>query len=100
MYVIPMVSLMAPLHSLGQENQNYVQHDFLGHVIILVPVSMSDQTDGIINITTGFLVSKQSNEIEVQHDFFGHLMSFAPVSESHDSIIHDAIAILNSGCSK
>ena len=35
----PAVSLMVPLHSLGQDDQNEMQHDFFGH---LRPLALHD----------------------------------------------------------
>ena len=34
------------MHSLGQDNQNEVQHDFFGHVTPLSPVSTSESANG------------------------------------------------------
>ena len=51
-------SSMAPLHSLGQDDQNEVQHDFLCHVMPWVPVSASHDADGSINGTTAFPTSR------------------------------------------
>ena len=39
--------LMALLHSLGQDDQYVVQHDFFGHVIPLEPEPASYDVNGI-----------------------------------------------------
>ena len=48
---------MAPLHSIYQEDQNEVQHDFLGHVIPLA--SAAHDADGVVSSTTAFPRSRQ-----------------------------------------
>ena len=50
-----MASTMTSLHSLGQDDQNEVQHDCLGHVIPLGPVYVSHDVSGSINIITAFV---------------------------------------------
>ena len=54
-HVIPRLSSMAPLHSLGEDYQNGLQHDFFHHVTLLAPVSFD--TDDIINGNIAFLRS-------------------------------------------
>ena len=48
------------LHSLGQDDQNDVQNDFLGHVSPLGPALASCHADSVFNIPTTFLRSRQS----------------------------------------
>ena len=48
---------MALLQSLGQDDQNKVQHYFVGHVMQLVPVSASHHANGIGNSTIAFPMS-------------------------------------------
>ena len=40
---------VAPLYSLGQDDQNEMQYDIFGHVMLLVPAFASHTTDGIMN---------------------------------------------------
>ena len=50
---MPMISSMAPLHSLGQDDQNEVQYDSAGHVM---PFTLaSHDADGVINVTIAFI---------------------------------------------
>ena len=53
------VLLIAPLHSLGQDNWNVVQHAFF-HVMWLTQLLASCDVNSIINYTTEFLWSMQS----------------------------------------
>ena len=58
-----MVSPMASLHSLGQDDGNEVQHDFFVHVMSLA--SASHDTNGTINGTwhkKSYNTSKQSSK--------------------------------------
>ena len=48
---------MAPLHFLGQDNQNELQHDLFVHVMPLALASASSYADGVIN---GILSSLRS----------------------------------------
>ena len=50
---------MAPLHSLGRDKHNEVQHYFFGHVMQLEPALASYDADTIINGTTTCLRSTQ-----------------------------------------
>ena len=50
---------IAPLHSLGQDNQNEVQHDIFGHVMPLALVLASCDANGIVNSTSAFLRARQ-----------------------------------------
>ena len=47
---------MAPLHSLGQDDQIEVQQDFIGNVMPLTMASYD--ADGVINGTIAFLMSR------------------------------------------
>ena len=67
--------LTAPLHSLDQDDQNKVQHDFSGHVTSLAQVSVSHDTDGIVNST---LCPDDQND-------FSPVMPLVPVSLSPDA---------------
>ena len=60
---------MEPLNSLGKDDQNEVQHDFLHNVTPLALVS--HDTDGIINGTKISL--HQDNWNDVQHEISGHV---------------------------
>ena len=57
---MPMVSLMAQLHSLSQDDQNELQNDFFGYVVPFVAVLASCDGDGIISGNIIFLRSRQS----------------------------------------
>ena len=50
-----MAPSMVPLHFLGQDDQNEVQHDIIGHLMPLVLAS--HDADGIINGTIALLKS-------------------------------------------
>ena len=56
--VMPIVLSMAPLHSLGQDNSNEVQHDLFGHVTLLVLASASCIANSIVNDTIESLGSR------------------------------------------
>ena len=47
--VMPMVLSMAPLHSLGHNDQNEVKHDFFNHVVPIEPTLLSCGANCIIN---------------------------------------------------
>ena len=72
-----MASSMAPLHSLGRDDRNEVQHDFLSCYAIesgtgfmwLMALSMTPQHS-----------LHQDNQNEVQHDFLGHITPIAQIS--------------------
>ena len=49
---------MAPLNFLGQDNQNEMQHDFFGHMMLLALALMSHGADGVINGSVAFLRSR------------------------------------------
>ena len=49
---------VAPLNSLGHDDQNEVQHDHLGHVMPLTPTLASSNADGVINDIIAFIRSK------------------------------------------
>ena len=51
-------SSMAPLYLLGQDKQNEVQHDFSGHVMLLVLTLASSDVVGIVNGTIAFVISR------------------------------------------
>ena len=84
-HVMQKALLMAPLHSLDQDDKNEVQHDFIGYVTPLAPASASHDADGIVNSTTTFLCLDEQSQ--VQNDFLVmlyhwcqcqcHLMSMA-----------------------
>ena len=90
---------VAPLHSLGQDNQNDGQHN-----------SWSCETTGVCQHYVIQMISStlplhslgQDDQIEVQHDFFGHVTPLAPVSVSHDAdgIVNDTTAFFRSRQSK
>ena len=67
-YVMPLASSIAPLHFFSQDNQNEVQHNSFGHVMLLINVSRSDHTNTAINGTIPLVRSRWSKEDE--HDFF------------------------------
>ena len=53
-------SSIAPLHRLGQDDQDEVQPDFSGHVTPLAVASASLHTDGIVSSTITFHRSRES----------------------------------------
>ena len=55
---MPLVLSMAPLHSLGQYNQNEVQNDFYGHVMSLAAAVASCDGNKIISGTITFVLSR------------------------------------------
>ena len=55
---MPVALSMVPLHSLGQDSLNEVQHDCLDDVTLMVLVSACDTT-GIVNGTIIFDRSRQ-----------------------------------------
>ena len=55
-----MASSVTALHSLGQDDQNEVPHDFFGHVIPMVLALALRDINGVINATTEFLRSIKS----------------------------------------
>ena len=57
-HMMPRVSSMAPLNFLHQEDQNWMQHDLLGHVMSPAPASASSDANDIIHTTTGFVWSR------------------------------------------
>ena len=63
-----MASSVAPLYSLGQDDQNKVQHDFLSHVTPLQPAMTSHDANVVINGIITFPRSIQSNW--KKHDCF------------------------------
>ena len=60
-----MASCMETLHTQGQDNQNVVQYDFLGHVMSLTTESAYHGTDskinGTINISLGMMFKMRCN---------------------------------------
>ena len=56
-----MASSMAPLYSLGEDDQNEIQHDFFGHLMPLALALTSCDADSIINGTIAFLSLRQLN---------------------------------------
>ena len=53
-FVMSMVLSMAPLHSLPQNHQNEVEHDFDSHVIPFEPALLSCDANCIINFIIFF----------------------------------------------
>ena len=51
---------MAPLHFIGQDSSNEVQHDFFGHVMSFESGSASCHVD---NIANGTIASNRANGI-------------------------------------
>ena len=47
------------MHSLGQDDQNDLQHDFFGHVTLLTLAWALHDADSIANGTTAFLKLRQ-----------------------------------------
>ena len=58
--VMPMALSIAPLYSLGQDDWNNVQHHFFGHVMPLMPVSVSCDANSVISDTIPFHRSRWS----------------------------------------
>ena len=52
------LSVSIHLYSLGQDDQNKVQHDFFGHVTPFVSALASHDVDSVINGTILFLRSR------------------------------------------
>ena len=73
-----MTSSIEPFCVLGKNNQNEVQHDFIGYVTRLELASCG--ANGFINRIIAFVRSGQSNG--VQHYCF---QSFDTTSASHDA---------------
>ena len=80
---MPIVSLVAPFHLLGQYYQNEMQYGFFVYVISLVPASASFGANGIINGPLHLF--SQDNENEVQYYFFGHVMHLVLQLASFDA---------------
>ena len=78
--MIAMASSVVLLHSLGQDNQNKVQHDLYGHVTTVVQALASHDVNCVISVTIAFL--GQNNQIDLQHDSSGYVIPLALAS--HD----------------
>ena len=59
--MMSMASSVVPLHSLGQDDQNEVQHYIFGHVTAWVPALASHDISGVNNGIIAFPRSRQSN---------------------------------------
>ena len=83
---------MAPLHYLGQENQNEVQHDSFGHVHYWH--HFWHYFDSVVSCTTTFLWSRQSKWGATW--LFAHLIPLALTSVLYNanSIINNTIRFL------
>ena len=57
--MMPMPSSMTPLHSLGHDNQNEVQHDLFGHVMPLALALVSSDAHGVITDISATLRSRE-----------------------------------------
>ena len=80
-----MALLIEPVHSLGQDDQNVVQHVFFGHVMPLALALPQHDANGIVNDTTVFLRARPH--------LLGNVTTLAPAFVSHDtdSIVNDTI---------
>ena len=94
------VSSMASFHSLGQDNQNVVQHHFLVSLIPLVHVSVWHEADCFVNTTITFLRSRQLKWAATW--FYGHVTPLVPALAScgEDGIFNDTTAFLRSRWTK
>ena len=92
---MPMVLSMVPLYSLGQNDQNEVQHDFFGHVMSLMMAFMSCDANGVINGTITPL--EKDNWNEVQHHFWPLIpLALLLVSCYANSVVNGTITFLRS----
>ena len=93
--MMPKMSSMTQLYSLGQENHK-VQHDFFGNVMPLVLESVSDDCDSVITGNTAFLRARQFKY--GGKDFYGQIMPSALplVLSDVNSIINGTITFLRS----
>ena len=58
---------MAPLHLLGQDNQNEMQHDIFGH---MMPLALALASSDTYSVTKGIIVFPgQDDRNEVKHHF-------------------------------
>ena len=78
---MPRVLSMAPLYSLGHNDQNEVKHDFFNHVMPLVPALLSCDSNCIINGTISFIRWRQLIQGVIW--LLIHVMLLAPVWASH-----------------
>ena len=91
-----MASSITAIHSLGQDRQNEVQHDLVGHVQPLLLTLASHDANAIVNDTTAFLKSGWSQWCA--YDLFGHVMPLALVlvSNGADGAMNGIMAFLRS----
>ena len=85
-----MASSMAPLQSLGQDDENEVQHGCFGHELSLALALVLYDADSFTDGMTLLFRSRQSKRI------LGHVASLQSVSVFMMSVsvfIHDAISI-------
>ena len=81
----------ASLHSLGQDNQNEVHHDLLGHVMSLTLALASSDADRVISGIIAFLRSRWSNWgaiwifLVMWNHMLEHLMIPIALSMAHDT---------------
>ena len=78
-----MVLSMAPLHSLCHNDQNEVKHDFVSHVMPLVPGLLSCDAKCISNGIILFTRWRQLKQGVIGS--FGHVMLLLPVWASHET---------------
>ena len=57
-HMVLTVSLMAPFHVLGQDDQKEMELNIFGHVMPLASASASSHANGFINSTTAFALSR------------------------------------------
>ena len=63
--MIPLMPLMALLHSLGQDNQNEVKHDHSDHMRPLVMALASSNDNSVINGSLHSLAQHDQNEMQL-----------------------------------
>ena len=80
-YAIYTAPSMVPLHSLGQDDQNDVQHNFFGHVISLASALYLCNA---VNDTIAFFTSEKSMRCNMN---FWSLTPLAPLLAANDSNI-------------
>ena len=99
-FVMPMVFSMAPLHSLGPNDQNEVKHDFFRYLVPLVPALLACDTNWIIKDIISFIRWRQL-KWDV-HNSFGHAMLLAKVwtPNNTNGTVNGTIAFVSSRWSK
>ena len=85
-HMMPMASSMESLHSLGQGNQNDLQHSLFVHMIPLALAWVASNANSVINGIIAFHRSRWSKWGATGH--FGHVMLLASASGYISSMAH------------